>query len=121
MILIDLGALAALATVALTMLLSQTRIFFAMASDGLLPNVFARISLHTRSPWISIVISGNIFFRLFYGMSSSVFLGTFCAIMSGVFPVDIIGETTSISALIIYLFVHIEVIVVSANNFSWCN
>jgi len=52
----DLGAIAALATVALTMLLSQIRIFYAMANDGLLPPFFARIRSHT--PWISTIISG---------------------------------------------------------------
>ena len=116
-ILVDLGAIAALATVGLTVLLAQTRIFFAMATDGLLPKFFARISSRTKTPWICIVICGNIFFRLFFWMSSSVFLGAFCAIMSGVFPVDIVGETASISALITYLFVHVEVIVVSVIDF----
>ena len=65
MILIDLGAIAALTTVALTVLLAQTRIFFAMASDGLLPKFFARISSRTKTPWISIVISGNLNLRFF--------------------------------------------------------
>ena len=58
------------------------------------------------------------FLRLFARIDSTVFVGGFCAIISGVFPVDIVGETTSISALITYLFVHIEVIVVSAIDFS---
>ena len=40
-------------------------------------------------------------------------LGIFCAVFSGILPVDIVGETSSISALITYIFVHIEVIVVS--------
>lgn len=40
-------------------------------------------------------------------------LGLICALFSGIFPVDIVGETTSIAALITYTFVHITVIVVS--------
>jgi APA family basic amino acid/polyamine antiporter len=55
----DLGAIASLATVALTMLLSQTRIFFAMAHDGLLPPFFAKIHRRTETPWISTIISGK--------------------------------------------------------------
>ncbi len=55
----DLGGLAGLTTVALTMLLSQTRIFYAMAKDGLLPPIFAKIHSHTKTPWISIIISGT--------------------------------------------------------------
>lgn len=59
-VLMDLGCMAALATVALTMLLCQTRIFCAMAYDGLLPEFFAKICCRTKSPWISIIISGRI-------------------------------------------------------------
>ncbi|CAF3355013.1 unnamed protein product [Rotaria sp. Silwood2] len=65
-----------------------------MAHDGLLPPIFARIHAQTTTPWISILICG-----------------VFCAIFSGICPVDILGETTSISALITYIFVHITVIV----------
>ena len=64
LILIDLGAIAALTTVTLTVLLSQTRIFYAMACDGLLPKFFVRISSHTKTPWISIMISGNVFSQI---------------------------------------------------------
>ncbi|CAF4526069.1 unnamed protein product, partial [Rotaria sp. Silwood1] len=93
-ILMDLGAIAGLTSVALMLMLSQTRIFYAMAHDGLLPPIFAKIHSHTTTPWISILICG-----------------IFCAVISGICPVDILGETTSISALITYIFVHITVIV----------
>lgn len=42
------------------MILSQTRIFHAMACDGLLPKFFHKISARRHTPWISIIISGNI-------------------------------------------------------------
>ncbi len=61
-ILMDLGAIAGLTTVALTVLLSQTRIFYAMAHDGLLPPVFAKIHRSTETPWISTIISGRYIF-----------------------------------------------------------
>jgi APA family basic amino acid/polyamine antiporter len=61
----DLGGIAALTTVTLTMLLSQTRIFYAMALDGLLPPLFARVHSSTETPWISIIISGTQSFILF--------------------------------------------------------
>ncbi|CAF3413645.1 unnamed protein product [Rotaria sp. Silwood1] len=93
-ILMDLGAIAGLTSVALMLMLSQTRIFYAMAHDGLLPPIFAKIHSHTTTPWISILICG-----------------IFCAIFSGICPVDILGETTSISALITFIFVHIMVTV----------
>jgi amino acid transporter len=58
-ILMDLGAIAGLTTVALTVQLSQTRIFYAMAHDGLLPPFFARIHRSTETPWISTIVSGR--------------------------------------------------------------
>ncbi|CAF0762147.1 unnamed protein product [Adineta steineri] len=94
LIIMDLGAIAGVTTVALTILLSQTRIFYAMAHDGLLPPIFARIHSRTKTPWVSILISGSV-----------------CAVIAGICPVDILGETTSMGALVIYLFVHVDVIV----------
>jgi APA family basic amino acid/polyamine antiporter len=61
----DLGAIISLTTVALTMLLSQTRIFYAMAHDGLLPPIFAKIHPRTKTPWLSTIISGTYTFILF--------------------------------------------------------
>ncbi|CAF1063738.1 unnamed protein product [Adineta steineri] len=92
--LMDLGAIASLTSVALTALLSQTRIFYAMAKDNLLPSFFAKIQSRTETPWVSTIISG-----------------IFCAVFSGICPVDIVGQTSSVSALLLYFFVHIEVLV----------
>ncbi|CAF2820936.1 unnamed protein product [Rotaria sp. Silwood2] len=111
-ILMDLGAIAGLTTVALTMMLSQTRIFYAMAHDGLLPPIFAKIHKTTKTPWISIIISGDYSFFVHFIIKSYLdILGVFCAVFSGICPVDMLGETTSISALITYIFVHVAVIV----------
>ncbi|CAF3845479.1 unnamed protein product [Rotaria sordida] len=93
-ILMNLGAIVGLTTVIITVMLSQTRIFYAMANDGLLPQIFARIHPQRATPWLSILI-----------------IGLFCAVFSGICPVDILGETASIGALISYIFVHIIVIV----------
>jgi len=58
-ILLTLGAIASLTTVAITVLLAQTRVFYAMAHDGLLPPIFARIHKRTKTPWVSITICGK--------------------------------------------------------------
>ncbi|CAF3659642.1 unnamed protein product [Adineta steineri] len=91
LIIMDLGAIAGVTTVALTILLSQTRVFYAMAHDGLLPPIFAKIHSRTKTPWISILISGT------YPILFTI--------------MDILGETTSVAALITYFFVHVSVIV----------
>ncbi|CAF4195847.1 unnamed protein product [Rotaria sp. Silwood2] len=93
-IIMNLGAIAGLTTVILTAMLSQTRIYYAMAHDGLLLPIFAKIHPQTTTPWTSILIGG-----------------IFCTILPDICPVDILGETASISALITYVFVHITIIV----------
>ena len=62
----DLGAIASYTTVGLTVMLSQTRIFYAMAHDGLLPSFFIKIHKTTKTPWISIIISGDYYFYIIY-------------------------------------------------------
>ena len=57
---VKLGAIAGLSSVILVMLLSQPRIFFAMAKDGLLPEVVAKIHPRFRTPWITTIITGLI-------------------------------------------------------------
>ncbi|CAF0977278.1 unnamed protein product [Rotaria magnacalcarata] len=93
-IVMTLGGIASLTTVGMTAMLSQTRIFYAMAHDGLLPPLFCKLHSTRITPWISTLISG-----------------IFCAAVSGFFPVDILGETTAIGALITYIFVHISVVI----------
>ncbi len=56
---LTLGAIASLTTVAITVLLAQTRIFYAMSHDGLLPPIFARIHKRTKTPRVSITICGK--------------------------------------------------------------
>ncbi|CAM4840840.1 unnamed protein product [Rotaria magnacalcarata] len=93
-IVMTLGGIASLTTVGMTVMLSQTRIFYAMAHDGLLPPLFCKLHSTTISPWISTLISG-----------------IFCAVVTGFGPVDIFNTTSTISALIMYIFVHVSVIV----------
>ncbi|CAF0746562.1 unnamed protein product [Rotaria sp. Silwood1] len=93
-ILMNLGAIAALTSAALIGMLPQTRIFYAMARDGLLPPIFTKFHHQWRTPWVSILI-----------------IGICCSVFSGICPINILGEVTSIGSLITYIFVHITVIV----------
>ena len=60
-IVLDLGAICALTTVGLTILLAQSRIYYAMAHDGLLPSIFARVHHRTLTPWVSTIVCGQHF------------------------------------------------------------
>jgi APA family basic amino acid/polyamine antiporter len=53
--LISLGAIAGLTSVLLVMLLGQSRVFFAMSRDGLLPPVFSRVHPRYRTPYLSTI------------------------------------------------------------------
>ena len=67
-----------------------------MARDGLLPACFAWIHKGRKTPWLATVICGLI-----------------SVILSGICPVDILGEVASIGALTTFFLVHVSVIVVS--------
>lgn len=88
------GALAGLSTVMLVMLLAQSRVFFAMSRDGLLPAWAGQIHPRFRTPWIS-----------------SLIVGTFVAILAGILPISLLGQMTSIGTLLAFMIVSAAVII----------
>lgn len=90
---IKLGAIAGLTSVILVMLLSQPRIFYAMAKDGLLPPVVSKIHPRFRTPWITTIITGVI-----------------VMVAAGVIPISIAGELTSIGTLFAFAVVSAGVL-----------
>jgi len=79
-------------SVILVMLLGQSRVFYTMSRDGLLPSVFSQIGKH-RTPYKS-----NLFFL--------VFVSLFAAFIPG----RIVGEMTSIGTLFAFILVCIGVL-----------
>ncbi|MFO0541673.1 MAG: amino acid permease, partial [Phenylobacterium sp.] len=57
-ILVKIGALAGLSSVMLVLLYGQTRIFYTMSRDGLLPDVLSRIHPKFQTPWVNTVVVG---------------------------------------------------------------
>jgi APA family basic amino acid/polyamine antiporter len=57
-VLVKIGAIAGLSSVMLVLLYGQTRIFYTMARDGLIPPVFAKVHPKFRTPWINTLIVG---------------------------------------------------------------
>jgi APA family basic amino acid/polyamine antiporter len=92
--LVNLGAIVGLASVVLVMLLGQSRIFYAMAKDGLFFEVFGRIHPKFRTPTTGTLITG-----------------LFAAIAAGVLPLDILGELVSIGTLAAFVVVCLGVMV----------
>jgi APA family basic amino acid/polyamine antiporter len=89
-----LGAIAGLTSVMLVMLYSQARIFWIMASDGLLPKVFSTLHQRFRTPYLS-----------------SALTGVAVAVAGGVFPIDTLGDMVSIGTLFAFVLVCAGVLV----------
>lgn len=81
-------------SVILVMLLGQSRVFYSMSSDGLLPGVFSKIHPRHRTPYKS-----NLFFLFF--------VSAFAAFIPG----RIVGEMTSIGTLFAFILVCVGVMV----------
>jgi APA family basic amino acid/polyamine antiporter len=87
-ILVKLGAIAGLGSVMLVMLLGQSRVFFSMSRDGLLPQWAGAVHPKFRTPWIS-----------------SITVGLFVAIFASLVPIGILGELVSIGTLLAFVIV----------------
>jgi APA family basic amino acid/polyamine antiporter len=92
--LLALGALVAITSVVLVVMYGQTRIFFAMCRDGLLPEGMAKISPRYGTPA-----------RLTVG------LGVLIAILAAFVPLSKIIELVNIGTLFAFVLVNIGVIV----------
>jgi basic amino acid/polyamine antiporter, APA family len=91
---ISIGAIAGLTTVLLALLYGQSRIFFAMSRDGLLPPIFSKVHPKTRTPWIS-----------------SMIIGIVVMLIAGLTPIDTLAKLVNIGTLAAFVLVSIGVIV----------
>lgn len=91
---IKIGAIAGLSSVILVQLLGQTRIFFSMANDGLLPSSFGKVHRKFKTPYITTLVTG------FFAMT-----------VAGLFPINLLGELVSIGTLLAFVLVCAGVLV----------
>jgi APA family basic amino acid/polyamine antiporter len=89
---VTVAILAGFSSVILVMLLGQSRVFFSMSRDGLVPRVFSDVHPRYRTPWKS-----NMVFFVFTGL------------LAGFVPASITGEMTSIGTLFAFILVCIGV------------
>ncbi|MDR0505322.1 MAG: amino acid permease [Dysgonamonadaceae bacterium] len=91
---IILSILAGYSSVILVMLLGQSRIFYSMSRDGLIPNIFSQIHRRFRTPFKS-----NLLFLLL--------ISVFALFV----PATVAGELTSIGTLLAFIIVSVGIIV----------
>ncbi len=96
---ITVAILAGFSSVILVMLLGQTRVFYSMSNDGLVPPVFAKLHPKYRTPYRS----QWMFF---------VFTTLFAAFV----PDSVVGDMTSIGTLFAFVLVCVGVIIMRKNN-----
>ncbi|MGH7982813.1 MAG: amino acid permease [Candidatus Udaeobacter sp.] len=85
---VTVAIIAGFSSVILVMLLGQSRVFFSMSCDGLVPPIFSAVHPRFRTPYKS----NMLFF---------VFTGLFAAFI----PEDVVGEMTSIGTLFAFILV----------------
>jgi APA family basic amino acid/polyamine antiporter len=88
---VKMGALAGLTSVILVMMMGQTRVFYAMAKDGLLP-WFHRLHSKHSTPHIATITTG-----------------IFVAFCAGLMPMSLVGELVSIGTLLAFVLVCIGI------------
>jgi basic amino acid/polyamine antiporter, APA family len=91
-VIISFGAIAGLTTVLLVMMYGQTRIFYAMSRDGLIPPLFVKVHPAWRTPWIS-----------------QILFGVLIAAAGAFFPISILGSLTNMGTLAAFVLVSIAV------------
>ena len=90
---IKIGAIIGLTSVILVLLYAQTRIFYTMARDGLLPKIFSRVHPKFQTPAINTVL-----------------VGLLTAVAAGFFDINVLGDMTSVGTLAAFAIVCLSVI-----------
>ncbi|MGD9814514.1 MAG: amino acid permease [Hyphomonadaceae bacterium] len=89
---IKVGAITGLTSVILVLMYGQTRIFYTMARDGLLPGLFATVHRSLKTPWINTLV-----------------VGVVVAAAAAFFDINTLGDLTSVGTLAAFAIVCLTV------------
>jgi APA family basic amino acid/polyamine antiporter len=85
---IKVGAIAGLSSVILVMMMGQPRVFYSMSKDGLLPEKFSAVHSKFHTPWLATVLTGSL-----------------ATLISGLFPIELLGKLVNIGTLLAFAIV----------------
>jgi basic amino acid/polyamine antiporter, APA family len=91
---VKVGALFGLFSTMLVQLLGQTRIFYSMSRDGLLPGLFGAVHPRFQTPWLSTLLTGSVI-----------------ALAAGLLPIGVLSQLVSMGSLLAFVLVCIGVLV----------
>ena len=91
---IKVSALFGLFSTMLVQLLGQTRVFFSMSRDGLLPEPFGRVHPRFRTPHLSTALTGTV-----------------VALAAGLLPIGLLGQLVSMGTLLAFVLVCIGIVI----------
>ena len=83
---IKISALFGMFSTMLVQLIGQTRIFYAMSRDGLLPPIFSRVHPRFRTPYVSTILTGVVI-----------------AIAAGLLPISVLSQLVSMGTLLAFV------------------
>ncbi|NDC57950.1 MAG: amino acid permease [Alphaproteobacteria bacterium] len=98
-LIIKIGAFTGLSSVMLVLMYAQTRVFYQMAKDGLLPDLFGHVNQRFRTP-----------------ATGTVLLGVVIAIAAATLPLGVLGDLVSLGTALAFAIVCLSVMYLRAHN-----
>jgi APA family basic amino acid/polyamine antiporter len=90
---VKVGAIAGLSSVMLVLLYGQTRIFYTMSRDGLLPQVFSKVHPKFQTPWVNTILVGIV-----------------AGIVAGMTPISNLGDLVNLGTLLAFSIICFSVL-----------
>lgn len=91
--LIKVGAILGLSSVMMVLIYGQTRIFYVMSRDGLMPQVFSKVHSKFHTPYVNTIL-----------------VGILVGLAAGVTPISLLGDLVSLGTLLAFMIVCFSVL-----------
>ncbi len=90
---VKIGAIAGLTSVMMVLMYGQTRVFYTMAKDGLMPAVFSKVHPKFQTPWVNTIVVGLVI-----------------GVVAATTPIDILGDLVSLGTLTAFAIICFTVL-----------